>query len=214
MTTSRGQLKGTVLRFLNKTDRVRGFYSDAKLDDAIQEALDYVAVEMFVAGDGWLTKLMYFNTTNNLSSLTLPGNVALIREVRYKVGDTYYPLTYNDQSDQISTLGSGEVQRAATWRLVGRDIVFDPQLSEGGERYLQIECVTYPAMLVDDSDIVDPQFDRAMLHYVKYKICSVLAGSLEKEVRTWSQEESEWFEKMQTVVNRRNLKSTRIREFL
>lgn len=213
MTTSRGQLKGTVLRFLNKTDRVRGFYSDGKLDDAIQEALDFIAVEMFVAGEGWLTKPLFFDTIAGQVALTLPANVALVREVRYKVGDTYYPMVYDDQEGQ-TTSSTSETQRAGRYRLLGRDIVFDPSLAEGGSRYLQVECVMYPADMTNDQDVIDPQFDRAMLHYLKYKICSILAGSLEKDVRTWGQEESEWFEKMQTVVNRRNLKSTPIREFL
>ena len=97
---SRGELKARVLRFLNKTDRVRGFYSDGKLDDAIQEALDYVAVEMFQAGEGWLTKPFYFDTVAGQVSVTLPANIALIREVRYKVGDTYYPMLFDQQEDR------------------------------------------------------------------------------------------------------------------
>lgn len=210
---SRGELKGRVLRFLNKTDRVRGFYSDGKLDDAIQEAMDGIAVEMFQAGDGWLTKPFFFDTVGGQTSITLPANIALLREVRYKVGDTYYPMGYDDQESQASTQGSAEVQRSWRYRLFGRDIVFDPQLAEGGPRYLQIEAVFYPASLQDDNDIIDPQFDRAMVHYMKYKVSSILAGSLEKEVRTWAQEESEWQQKMLVVVNRRNLKSTPIREF-
>lgn len=184
MAISRGELKGRVLRFLNKTANVRGFYSDDKLNDAIQEAMDFIAVEMFVAGEGWLTKMHYFDTTANFSSLTLPANIALIREVRYKVGDVYYVVHYDDQDNQPSTIGSDENQRAWRYRLLGRDIVFDPQLSEGGPRYLQIEAVHYPGLIASDSDLIEPQFDAAMVHFMKYAVASILAGSLEKEVRT------------------------------
>lgn len=212
MTISRGELKGTVLRFLNKTAAVRGFYDDAKMNDAIQEALDFVAIEMFTAGDGWLTKMLYFDTSANFSSLTLPANVALIREVRYKVGDIYYVVHYDDQENQPSTIGSGENQRAWRYRLLGRDMVFDPQLAEGGPRNLQVEVVHYPAMIASDSDLIEPQFDRSLTHYLKYRVASILAGSLEKEVRTWGPEEDSWYQKMLTVTNRRTLKSRPIRE--
>lgn len=215
MSISRGTLRGMILRYLNKTSDYTGFYDEEKVNDAIQEALDAVAVHMFLAGDGWLTKYIYLDTTAGQVSLDIPGNVAMIREVRYKINDIYYPLTYDDKNDSYSYIGSGQEQAFAfSFRLLGNQIIFDPPLAEGGARYLQIEAVYYPAQLIDENQVVDQQFDRSCINYVKYKACSVLAGSIEKSVRPWAQEESEWFALMQSVVTRRNLKSTRIQEFL
>jgi hypothetical protein len=212
---SRGELRGRVLRFLNKTPSLPGYYTEAKVNDAIQETLNYIAVEMFLAGEGWLTSYQFLDTQAGQTSVDLPGNVAMIREVRYKVSDVYYTLPYDDQEGGFSYIGTG-VQQAFgyRYRILGRQIIFDPPVSEGGERYLQIECVSYPSILVDDNEVIDPQFDAACCEFMKYKVCSILSGSIEKEMIAWAKIEAEWEEKMKAVITRRTLSSVPIREFL
>lgn len=210
---SRGELRGRVLRFLNKTPSLPGYYSEEKVNDAIQEALNYIAVEMFLAGEGWNTKYIYFDTIGGQTSVDIPGNVALIREVRYRVADVYAAIPYDDQEGGFSYIGTG-VQQAFgyRYRILGRQIVFDPPLSEGGYRYLQIEAVYYPPVLLDDNEIIDPQFDAACCEYLKYKVSSILASSIEKEFIAWAKEEAMWEEKMKAVITRRTLASVPIRE--
>lgn len=212
---SKGELKGKIWRFLNKTPNNPGYYTSAKLDDAIQEALNYIAVEMFLAGEGWLQKYIFLDTQAGQTSVDIPGNVALIREVRYKISNVYYSLPYDDQEGGFSYIGTG-VQQAFgyRYRILGRQIIFDPPVSEGGERYLQIEATYYPSVLVDDNEMIDPQFDAACTEFLKYKACSILAASIEKEFISWSEQEQKWEEKMRAVVTRRTLASTPIREFL
>lgn len=212
---SRGELRGKVLRFLNKTPSLPGYYTEEKMNDAIQEALNYVAVEMFLAGEGWLQKYIYRDTQAGQTSIDIPGNVALIREVRYKVSDVYAALPYDDQEGGFSYIGTG-VQQAFgyKYRILGRQIIFDPPLADGGERYLQIEADYYPSILLNDNEIIDPQFDAACCEFLKYKVASILSGSIEKEFIAWAKIEAEWEEKMKAVVTRRTLASTPIREFL
>ncbi len=212
---SRGELRGKVLRYLNKTPDLPGFYSPEKMNDAIDEALNYIAVEMFLAGEGWFTKYLFFDTQSGQTSVDIPGNVALIREVRYSVAEVYCSIPYDDQEGGFSYIGTG-VQQAFgyKYRLLGRQIVFDPPLSEGGSRFLQVEAVYYPTQLLDDNELIDPQFDAACCEFLKYKVCSILAGSIEKEVIPWAAQEAGWEQKMLDVTNRRILASTPIREFL
>ena len=108
---SRGELRGKVLRYMNKTPDLPGYYSESKVNDAIQEALNYIAVEMFLAGEGWLQKYLYFDTVGGQTSVDIPGNVALIREVRYKISDVWYSLPYDDQDGGFSSGQAGEVRR-------------------------------------------------------------------------------------------------------
>lgn len=212
---SRGELRGRILRFLNKSSDYSGFYSTEKVNDAIQEALDAIAVHMFMAGEGWMVKIAYLDTADGQVSVDMPSDLALIKDLRYKYGDVYLPLTYDDQSDANSYAeGTTKQAVAGRYKLIGSQIVFDPPLASGGSRYLQIEGVYYPAVLKNDLQIIDPQFDNAMFHYAKYKCASILSSSLEKMARPWAQEESEWWTLMQTVLNTRNKKSTRIKEFL
>jgi hypothetical protein len=215
---SRGELKGKIWRYLGKTATQPGFYTSEKLDDAIEEALNYIAVEMFQAGEGWLTSYTYYDTVANQASLPLDGNVGLIRQVRYydQTG-TYQPLRYFDNSDASSSTttlpNNGVTQWASTYRLMGNSIVFDPPLGQGGEKYLQLEIVSYPKRLQTDAQIIDAQFDMCALEFLKYKCCSILAGSIEKTIIAWADLEAKWEQKLLTVLNRRVMSSARIRNF-
>ena len=215
MSLSKGQIKGTVWRYLGKTSKQPGFYASDKVDEAIEEALTYISVEMFLAGEGWLTKYLFLDTVGGQTSVDLPGNVALVRQIRYKSGDTYYPLVYDDRSDAASFIGSGITQDIGyTYRLLGRQIVFDPPLGSGGERFLQIECVYFPEAVTSDNELIDAQFDAVAIQFLKYKVSSILAGSIEKTLITWQRLEDQWEDKLKSVLNRRVMSSVAIREFL
>lgn len=212
---SRGEIKGKVWRFLNKTERNPGFYTSEKLNDAIDEALTDIATEMFLSGEGWLTKYIFLDTEGGQTSVDLPGNVALIREIRYKSGDYYYPLIYNDLERSSSFIGSAVTQNLGyQYRLLGKQIVFDPPLGSGGEKFLQVECVYFPESVTDDNELIDSQFDSCAVQYLKYKVASILAGSIEKSIITWTAIEAEWKFKLKSILDRRILSSTAIREFL
>jgi len=215
MAITKGQIMGSVWRSLGKTAKQPGFYTPEKMSEAIEEALTYIAVEMMEAGEGWLTKYLYLDTVGGQTSIDLPGNVAMIRQIRYRSGDVYYPLTYDDQSDSYSFVGTAITQNLGyKYRILGRQLVFDPPIGAGGERYLQIECVYFPEAVVADNELIDSQFDPVAVQYLKYKVASILAGSIEKTIITWQALEAQWYEKLKFVLNRRVLSSTRIREFL
>ena len=46
MPVSRGDLKGKILRLLMKSSEYPGFYTDDRINDAIDETMDYIAAEM------------------------------------------------------------------------------------------------------------------------------------------------------------------------
>jgi len=214
---SRGQLKGKIWRYLGKTASQPGFYTSEKVDEAIEEGLNYIAVEMFKAGEGWLTSYEYYDTISGQAALPLDGNVGLIRQVRYSgTNGVYLPMTYFDNTESASAPSSGNsgvTQGASTYRLLGNQMVFDPPLAMGGPKYLQLEVVSYPKRVQTDSQIIDPQFDMCALEFLKYKVCSILAGSIEKTIITWVDQEMKWEDKLLTILNRRVMSSVRIKDF-
>lgn len=181
---SKGQIKAMVWRYLNKTPDKPGFYTSDKLDDAIEEGLLSIAIAMFESGEGWLTKYIYLDVTTGQVSVDIPGNVALVREVRLGAdGGVYTPLVYDDRSRSPSYVGPAAdyIANTSGYRILGNQIVFDPPLSTGGTRSLQIEAVYLPKTLVNDDEVLDPQFSGAAIQYLKYRVCSILAGSIEKQ---------------------------------
>lgn len=215
MSISKAQMMGTVWRYLGKTSKQYGFYTPDKMSEAIEEGLTYIATCMFEAGEGWLTKYLFLDTESGQTSIDLPGNVAMIRQVRYKQGDIYYPMAYDDQTDGASFIGTAITQNLGyKYRLLGRQLVFDPPLGDGGTRFLQIECVYFPETVVANNELLDAQFDPVAIQFLKYKVASILAGSIEKTIITWQTLEAQWEEKLKFVLNRRVLSSVAIREFL
>lgn len=214
MALSRGELKGKILRMFHKTPQNPGPYSDGKLNDAVEEALDYVATEMFLADEGWQKKLRYFTTTAGTNKVDIPPDIGMINSVRYRVGDDYVPLDYAPSGDLARPAkDSGARQTASHYEIVDNAIVFRPALSDGGTDFLEIEHMAYPRKMKRDEETIEPHFDACMLHFVKYKAASILASTVEKFTRTWAAEEAQWYQKMIDIVNKRNSRSMPIREY-
>lgn len=212
---TRGELKGQILRFLNKTSQFRGFYDDAKIDDAIQEALDFIAVEMFTANEGWQLKIAEFDTVAGQVTVDLPFSVAMIKEVRYLYAAYYEVMRYDDASGRAqASTQSGQRQFFATYRIVDNRLYFNPPLSEGGPKFLQVEYMTYPKRMEQDTDYLESQFDPCMTNYLKYRCATILSASLEKANIPWSSIEASWYNKLVTLLNRRNMQSVPIRNFM
>lgn len=214
MAFTRGEIKGKVLRLLMKTAKYPGFYQPETIDDAIEEAMDFVATEMFEADEGWQKKNMYLDTTAGQISVDLPVSAALISGVSYRFGTTYVPMLYNQawQEEQFAN-DSGVRQWSYSYQVMNNALYFNPALAEGGTEYLMLTYMAYPKRLQDDTDFLESQFDNAMAHFIKYRTASILAASIEKFTVPWSGLEKSWYDKMVSIVNTRNQQSQPIREF-
>ncbi len=214
MAMTRGELKGQVLRLLMKTAEFPGFYTDDKMNDSIQEAMDFVATEMFMADEGWQHKLQHITTAAGTITVPVPDGMAMIVEVRYLFGDIYIPMMYDQQNmqQQVST-GAGVSQYPQSYRIIDNQFYFNGPLTEGGTDYLQIEYMAFPKSLQADTDYLDGHFNRAFTNFMKYRTASILGASVEKFVNPWQRIEADWYQKMRDIIVKRNLQSTPLREF-
>ncbi len=211
----RAQGQGFAIRGLGQEySKYTGSYDPATIDDAIEEARDFVAVEMFDADEGWLTNIRFLDTVANQFIVKIPAGVAMIEGVRYKVGDVYMPMLYDSQSMQPQyDVSAGPVQYPYTYKLMGDSIYFNPPLAEGGVGYLQLDCMEYPKVMQDDGDFMEAQFDKAMEHFIKYKTASILAAGVEKFATPWATLEADCYKQMKTIIVKRNRQSQPIRDF-
>jgi len=214
MAATRGALKGEILRLLYKSAKFTGVYQNETIDDAITEAMDAVSVEMMLADEGWLKKILIIPTVAGQLSVDLPVSAALIDQVRYRFGTTYVDMVYDQAwgADQFAE-NSGVRQWAYSYQVVDNALYFNPPLAEGGVDYLQITYQAYPKRLQDDADFLESQFDNCMQHFIKYRAATVMAASAEKLVVPWANLETYWYSKMKEIVVSRNRQSQAIREF-
>ena len=211
---TRGELKGRVLRILNKTAQFRGLYDDGKLDDAIQECLDFVATEMHLAGEGGQTKIQYIDTQAGQITVPIHPSVALVKEVRYRYGDVYLVMPYDDATGQNQVAyDSGERQDVCRYRVVDNRLYFNAPLNEGGTGYLMIEYMSFPKVLADDTDFLEGHFNPCFQHFMKYRIATIMAASAEKMALPWAGLEAQWYTKLLALTSRRNMQPTPLRMF-
>lgn len=214
MALSRGELVGKVLRLLNKTAGYQGFFDADKVNDALEDCMDFIATECFLAGEGWFNRITYLSNVSGQVSVDLPQGLALIGEVRYLVGNRYIPLMYDDATlaAQFAT-AAGMNQFPSRYRVVEGKLYFNPPPAEGGTNYIMVEHTTYPTRIMSDSQEIDPQFDMAMMHYAKWRAASQLAASIGKYQREWERYEDEWFGRMQLIINKKFKSPIYVREF-
>jgi hypothetical protein len=170
---------------------------------------------MFTANEGWQLKIDYFDTSAGQVTLDIPFSMGMIKEVRYLYSNYYEPMMYNDASGASQTsIQSGQRQFVSCYRIVDNRMFFNPPLAEGGSQYLMVEYMTYPKTLQSDTDYLESQFDPCMTNYLKYRTATILSASLEKPIVPWAGLEASWYQKLITVVNRRNMQSIPIRNFM
>lgn len=211
---TRGQIKFEIWEKLNKSAQTKGFYTDSKVNLAIQESIDYVASMMFLHDEGWLHKIDYLDTQSNQLAIPIPQHIAMIAELRYLVGNVYLPLMYDQDYGNAQWSGaSGATQFPSRYRIVDNQIYFNPALGVGGSKFLQVEYMAYPKRLQQDSDFLESQFDRSMYYYIIYRSCSILASNIAQFAKPWKEEEAQWYNNMASIITTRNQQSTPIKDF-
>jgi len=213
MAISRGDIKAFVLEQLQKSSTYQGFYTDTKINNAIQEAVDFVATLMMPAGGGFLKSVEYITTVAGTASYSLPTECAVVDVVRYKSGDTYIPVEYSDDYMTPQVSSTAATQFPNKYKIIGATIVFNPLPTDVGTNYLQLEVLKYPTRFTADGDTLPGEFDRACGWYLKYRACTILITS-NGGTPTWSGQELEWRERLETMIAKRIKKPRYVKEFM
>lgn len=214
MMMTMGEMKGLVLNLLNRTPDDPGFYTDAKLEDAINEAMDDVAFEIMMADDGWLKEVDTYDVPDSATHVKLHSDTVMIKQIRYKQGNTYYPLVYDTKNNlYVPSSDSGVTNFPISFSLLESSIYFNPPVAQGGTDYLQVESIKYPKRPGSDFDTLPVSFDRSMFQYVKYAAASSCRMMHEQGIAPWLPRERHWRKNMVQIIAKRNNQPTTIREF-
>lgn len=211
---NRAQLSYQVYQRLNKSSATPGFYTEEKVNGALQEAMDYVATKLMVADQGFLKKIDYLDVSPNQITIPIPPHMDMIEEVRYLVGNVYIPLLYDSQWKIPQwSVNSGATSLPSSYRVVDNQFYFNPPLGVGGPNYIQVEYQRYPSIMRNDTQQIDPQFDRSMIYYLTYRACSILSSAMGQQQKPWLVEEGLWLDAMQRIIQNRNKQPAPIKDF-
>ena len=202
--TTLADLSTRILNILSKdSSSFTGYYTQSKVTDAINDGLDFIAASMMQAGEGWLQSLALLNTVAGVSTVALPSDCAIINEVRYLVNDTYVCLTYDDDSQRNQATVTGIIPYPMTYRLLGNSISFNPVPGVTGTGTIQLDYAAYTPELAMQTDLLNGQFSRGLLNYVKWRAASQLVSQTGEGNRAWEKFEQEWYGKMKEITSKR-----------
>lgn len=214
MALSLASLKLKVLNILQKETSYQGFYTDSKLDQAINESMDYIAARaMHEMGNGWFQELAYVTTVAGTSAYTLPTGTCMVREVRYLSGDVYVPLRPIEAVDEGWTANTSMVGFPSRYELIGAQIVFNPVPSIVGTNFLQLKITKFPTALVAGVDTLSTQFTNSLEWYLIYRSASLLVMSVGNANPEWAQKEAEWYRVFESMITARIKKPKYVKEF-
>jgi len=198
------EVQEEVLNILQKSASYQGFYTTDKVNRAINESIAYVTARMMMEGNGWRQQISYITSVANTPTYSLPTDASIINAVRYRYGDVYVPLTYEDQSTTSQSASNSQVAGATgTYRLVGNQLYFNPVPQLVGTDYIQIEYTTYPAALSSGTDPVPTEFDKGLYYYVVYRSADLLVSQAGNAQPEWQLMTVQWFNVMENIISKR-----------
>lgn len=202
---SLGEIKESVLNLLQKFPSAQGTFSDAKIYTLINEALDFVAVDLFAAGEGWLREIIYLDWPDGARVIEIPEQVAVIHAIRWLHQGVYYPLRFDpaDSTPQYAKQSGLSSQLPQTYRIVQNKIYINQTPASGGSKQIELEYARYPDRLKSEADAVMKDFDNAMIYFVKYYVANTLLASIGKPA-LYADQQAFWYSKAQQIAYLRN----------
>ncbi len=203
MATTLADISGKVLRLVQKKAATPGFFTELRVNDAINDCLNYITARMMMNGEGWFLEIGTLTPTAGQSRVALPTGCSVIKAVRYKCGDAWHVLTYNEQLECSQYESSTTVGYPSEFRVVGTDLYFNPVPSEITAGCVQIEYCKYPTALLLQADTLNAAFDNALLEYCKWRAASQLSAQVGKMMPEWKPYEDEWYVVMKELLGKR-----------
>lgn len=214
MALTLSNLRSKVLQKLQKETSYQGYFTDSKLDAAINDAIDYVSTFMFFSGQGWLEEVVDVNTVAGTASYAFPTDVVVVDRILYKVGDIYLPVTYDEgREDVFVGTGAGQTSSSFKVQFLGNTILFDPPPETGGTAFLKLFVRKYPDELSAGADELDAQFTRGLSNYIAYRAAAMLAADVGLTPAFFEKYEEQWKERMQMLISSRNRTQNYVQEF-
>jgi hypothetical protein len=206
-------LKNKVLGHLQKETGYQGFFTDQKLQQAINESIDFAESIMFFEGSGWNREVLTIANAANVSNIALPDNIAVLDRILFKSDDgSYYPLVYSDMKDEGTDSITG-VSQPYRVSLMKQTLYFEPKLANAGTDNIKIYCRTMSQNLASDSAILDPQFNKTIVNYICFRAAGQLADICGLGPSYFSKREDEWYAAFLRVVGQKNRTVTRVKDF-
>lgn len=200
------EMRNKVLLVLKKDPSKPGAYSNARLDEAINEAIDFVTSKMMIAGEGFTNKIVFLDSVANQREIDLPLGVVLINQVHYKDGEAFIPLTPSEGRGQIVTSAGSEKGQTYpnTYAVIDNKLFFDPPFGSSETGKIRMEGTFFPDSLVDTTDLLPQSMSRSAEHFIKYNAASVISSWSRNYNPPWSSIEARWYMSLETEINKRN----------
>ena len=219
MAITRLELQTSIYEILSKEPTAYGLLTPTKVNNMIQDCMDFIASKMMKTNAAWLIQIAYANITANTATVNLPTGLTVINFVKKLSGSnstTYEPLPFfeNNSGSTDTTAVSSAAGGAQFYRLVNNQIYLEPTPAETLTNGLMIEYVKFPTLLAADGTAIDGDFDnRCFTNYMKWRAASQLYALASESQPPWKQYEMEWYDICVALISKRIRMPSTIKSF-
>lgn len=208
MATTRLILQTKIYNILQKTATAYGLLSPDKVNDAIQDALDFTSTLMNNSSSVWLSKQTRLNIVGNDPTITLPADCVIINFVKkLAFGTQYVPLKYDESANVTTdTNTQNTANYTPTYRIVSGELFLEPTPADSLANGILLDYVACPAALTADGSTVDVSVDYPVFtQFVKWRAASILWNTLHDQAMSppWAETEGIWFKEVKRTISRR-----------
>jgi hypothetical protein len=206
------EIRGNILEKVQKSPNYQGFFTDSKILNIVNEGMDFIAVDMFEAGEGWLRDIRYLTWAPNSRVLEIPSDVAIINNIRWKVADGYYPLKYDTAETSTQAVKGTGTGIPTVYRIVQNKIFLNPEPSDSGAGQIELEFSRYPDRMMSMQQKVMADFDNAMMNWLCYYATNTLIAAA-GGASPFKDREEQWYTQMTKIINLRNRVKKTVADF-
>lgn len=202
MAVAYNDLKTDILQLLSKDSSYQGFYTDSKIEFAINDSLDYIYANMMFNGEGWQTTITTLDTVANTETVALPAGCVVVHQVWYLTGDVWTPLNYDSSVDRTQYKTDSGIPYPSTFAVEGVNLFFNPVPTNVGTDTIRLKYSSFPSLLTAGNS-TDAQVTRGLRRYVAYRSASLLLTTTDQSVSPWKEYEVQWWQYLQDLLSRR-----------
>lgn len=211
MATTRLSLQNSIYSILQKTPTAYGLLTPAKVNEAIQDALDFISTLMNNSSSAWLAKETKLNIVGATPSITLPTDCVLINFVKkLQFGTQYCPIEYDESANVTTdTTAQNTANYTPTWKLVDSKLYLEPTPADNLTNGILLNYLAAPVALAADNSTVNLSIDYPVfIQFAKWRAASILWSMTHDQAMQppWAETEGVWLQMVRKAITKRVVK--------
>ena len=199
MALTRLQMQTAIYEILQKEATAYGLLTPTKVNNTIQDSLDWIAATMLTANSMWQQKIVLLNMVANTPAVAIPTDCAIINFVKKMSATdntTYVELEYketNKETINTTPIENGQ-SNTQSYMIINNALYLEPTPLNNLVGGIRLSYLAYPADLAGDATTIDGDLSgKPFLQLCKWRSALTLYQMSNEGTPPWSERYDEWY---------------------